>query len=395
MGTSEDTKKKEDNSEDIVDTLELSDEDFMKLEDPADIVNSEVDTEKEEPKPIVDKDVVVDPEILTESDKDIDKDVSVKADEDVDPALEISDTDKKIEVVEDSTKDKEEVVEIKEKAKPTIDYEAEYKKITASFKANGHEMSVKNSDDAIRLMQMGANYQKKMIGLKPSLRILKLLEKNDLMNEGSLNFLIDLHNKNPEAITKLVKDSGMDPLDVNVKADSKYVPTQRIVNDSELDLDTVLEDIQDTSTYQETLNVVTNVWDIKSRNVIAASPQIITTINEHMADGTYSKVMSAVTYERSMGKLIGLSDIEAYKEMGDKLFATGQIGQPKVVSKVTTDPIGSPTKIDSQTEVKRKERKKAVSPTKSTGTPTAVSYDPLSMSDDDFAKIDPRNFKTK
>ena len=252
-------------------------------------------------------------------------------------------------------------------------------------------MIVKNSDDAIRLMQMGANYHKKMAGLKPSLRILKLLENNNLMDENSLNFLIDLHNKNPEAITKLVKDSGMDPLDVDIQKDSKYVPTRHTVSDSQLDLDAVLEDIQATPTYQATMNVITNVWDQNSRNIIANSPQIISTINEHVADGTYDKVMAAVTYERSMGKLTGISDIEAYKNMGDQLFAAGKIGQvkPKVA------PVIPPIKIDSQTEVKRKERKIAASPTKSVGTPATVSYNPLSMSDDDFAKINPNEFNAK
>jgi len=413
MAVAEETKMEEA----PIEALELSDEDFAKLEGPPELTEKIVE---EEPEEEVDPDAVKKAEedaeaeakaqeeadaaankkaeelaaeeaskVFSEEDKDLKKPEPEKKKEEVETDLE-ADSDKKIKT------DKKEDKEVKSD-KAGIDYKAEYEKITAPFKANGYDMAVKNTDDAIRLMQMGANYHKKMAGLKPSMRILKLLEKNGLMEENDLNFLIDLHNKNPEAITKLVKDSGMDPLDVNVKDDSKYTPTQHTVNESELDLDAVLEDIHSTPTYQDTLNVITNVWDQDSRNIIANSPQIIKTINEHVADGTYDKVMKAVEYERSMGNLTGISDIRAYKQMGDQLYKAGQFKKEETspVTETKPEPVIAPTKIDSKAEEKRKERKKAASPTKSKGTPAVVSYNPLSMSDDDFAKIDPNDFKVK
>lgn len=83
----------------------------------------------------------------------------------------------------------------KEPTEQSVNYEQEYKRILAPFKANGKEVEVKSVDDAITLMQMGANYQKKMAALKPNLKILKILENNGLLDEGKLSFLIDLDKR--------------------------------------------------------------------------------------------------------------------------------------------------------------------------------------------------------
>ena len=87
----------------------------------------------------------------------------------------------------DSTATKEDTPETTE-----FDYESAYKKVSEPFKANGIDMQVKDPQDIVRLMQMGANYQKKMAQLKPNLKLIKMLEKNELLDEVKLHNLIDL-----------------------------------------------------------------------------------------------------------------------------------------------------------------------------------------------------------
>jgi len=163
-------------------------------------------------------------------------------------------------------------------------------------------------------------------------------------------------------------------------------------------LDSVLEEIRETPTYAKTLNILTEKWDDTSRNTIAAQPQIIAIINEHVADGTYDKVMNAVAYERSLGQLKGISDFDAYKQMGDALYAAGQLTanppaeQPAPVQKPS---IPKPTETPTPEEIARKNRKKAASPTKTTGTPALKTFDPLSLSDEEFEKFDPKHFQIK
>ena len=123
-------------------------------------------------------------------------------------------------VAEVQEEKKEEVVET-----PQIDYKAEYERLTQPFKANGKEIKVNSVEDAVELMQMGANYSKKMAALKPHLKLIKMLDKHGLMDESKLSYLIDLNGKNPEAIAKLVKDSGLDPMEMDENKADDYKPT--------------------------------------------------------------------------------------------------------------------------------------------------------------------------
>lgn len=52
-------------------------------------------------------------------------------------------------------------------------------------------MQVNSVDEAIQLMQMGANYTRKMQELQPHRKTLLMLENNGLLDEGKLSFLID------------------------------------------------------------------------------------------------------------------------------------------------------------------------------------------------------------
>ena len=75
----------------------------------------------------------------------------------------------------------------KEVKEGELDYKAVYSRIMAPFKANGRDIEVKSVDEAITLMQMGANYNKKMAALKPNMKVLKLLERNQLLDEERLS----------------------------------------------------------------------------------------------------------------------------------------------------------------------------------------------------------------
>lgn len=282
-----------------------------------------------------------------------------------------------------------------DKAEPAtgeIDYKAEYLRIVAPFKANGRDVEVAGVDDAIALMQMGANYNKKMAALKPNLKMLKLLENNGLLSEEKLSFLIDLSNKNPNAINKLVKDSGIDPLDLNEEKAGEYKPKTYNVDDREVELDTVLEEIQDTPTYTRTLDVVGNKWDGASKQTIADSPEVLKVINTHMQNGVYDIVSAEVENQRMFGRLKGLSDIEAYRQVGDAIQAKGgfnhlaQSGKPANAPTIVTPP------PKPATDPKLNEKRRAASSTKPSGsTPVSADFNPLNLSDEEFSKMSSKN----
>ena len=280
----------------------------------------------------------------------------------------------------------------KEEAEPApkeeTDYKAEYQKILAPFSANGKQMQVQSAEEAITLMQMGANYNKKMAALKPNLKLLKLLENNGLLSEEKLSFLIDLDKKNPDAITKLVKDSGLDPLEMDVSK-SDYKPNTYTVHDREVELDSVLSDIQDTPTYSKTISIVGNKWDGESKKIIVENPQLIKVINDHMANGVFDLISNEVDRQRALNRLNGVSDIEAYRLVGDEMHNRGALrpaSQPaQKVPGTVREPV--PTKPAAQNQDTRSKKLAASTPKAAAPVKNDPDFNPLAMSDEDFAKI--------
>ena len=264
----------------------------------------------------------------------------------------------------------------------TFNYENAYNQVTAPFKANGATMQVKSPEDIVRLMQMGAGAQKQMAKLKPNLKLIKMLENNNLLDERRLNNLIDLSKNDSKAIAKLVKDSGVDPDDIDIENASTYQPNNYTVTDSEYELDQVLDSIKHTDTFDKTIDLLTSEWDDKSKTFVSENPNVIRVINDHMLNGVYDKVNAIMQQDKALGKLSGVSDVDAYKQIIDMLAKNGELidgdQQAPVQSNVTD--IGD---VDS---VKRKQNRKAAAPTKQTNTSNNskqdVSY--LTLSDDEF-----------
>jgi len=377
------------------DPLELSDEEFNALSEPSGEVqeetlhSEETSSESEEGnKEAIQNEKTLETDSKTETGESGETDDSSDSPDPTDsPPKEEGEETQKTEKTstDEESEDKEESTDVQ-----VVDYKAEYEKLLAPFKANGMEMQAQNVDDAIQLMQMGAGFHKKMGALKPKMRVIKLLEKHDLLEEDKLNYLIDLSNKNPEAIQKLLKDSKIDPLDIDVSTDNNYKPTERKVLDTEIALDDVLNDIRETPTFKRTLNVVSKEWDESSQNTIATEPQIISTINGHMQDGTFDAVMQRVEYERSLGRLAGISDIQAYMKVGNTMADEGKLHRVGVPQQQAQSTNVQPTQAEpSKEEVERKKRKRAASPVKASKTPAVGTLpDPLEMSDEEFAKLD-------
>ena len=279
----------------------------------------------------------------------------------------------------------------KDTSSEEIDYKAEYEKLLAPFKANGKDMTVADTDEVRQLMQMGANYNKKMAALKPSLKTLKTLEKHKLLDPEKIGYLIDLSKQNPDAIKKLVKDSGIDPLDFDNEEESEYKPNTYNVDDRELDLDAVLDKIQDTPTYSKTISLVSNKWDGPSKRVVAENPQLLEVINDHMASGIYDRISNEVEKQQMLGRLDGLSNLEAYRTVGDELDAKGAFADLTGNSQSQQEPQRKTVvKKPKAQDAERNSKKRAASSTRSTSKASSGKsgdFNPLSLSDDEFEKL--------
>lgn len=249
----------------------------------------------------------------------------------------------------------------------SVDYKAEYSKLLAPFKAAKREIKIDKPEDARRLMQMGVDYARKMEQMKPYRRVLKTLEKAELIDMDKINFLIDLNNKDPAAIRKFLKDSDIDPVDLELEdSDDDYKPTDHIVSDNEIILDDILDEIRGTPSFEKTIQVITKEWDSASQQSLVDNPGVLQHLNKHVELGIYDKIADKVATERTFGKLLGLSDLEAYKAVGDAMYDNGEFNND-LPNLNTSSSAGNTSQGGSHpngSDASVKARKRAASPTK-------------------------------
>jgi len=324
----------EESSGDPVDILDIPDSDFSEQE--KDILRSIREPSEEDAVEEDEEDVSeTSPE---DAEEDLSEDEGDTSDEEESPSetsTDVSEDGTAETESEDTEEESEEAKESEEGEEPSeeVDYSAFYKNVMKPFKANGKMITPETEEDVVRLMQKGANYVKKMATIKPALKVLSTLEKNSV-SEEDLNFLIDVKNKNPDAIKKLVKDSGIDfynEYDPDTEVD--YKPSNNLATEEEALFNQTVREIQNSPHFDTTKKVVTETWDKESRDMILKRPELLSGLHEEIEMERFDKVQSIVDKERSLGRLDGVSDIEAYMQVVSKMSEKEQVKEkPKTTA---------------------------------------------------------------
>lgn len=400
--------------------LAMSDEDILAMNAPPEATQVEVEEpvkaeEEAEPAQESEAEAVVEPVVDTNEDDDKDEaeNKSEPSDDDfvaegpakteeteskVDEPTE--DKDKSVPKAEDKPADenKEKPATDEAKAEPTAEeYKGFYEQIMKPFKANGKTIELRTPEEAIQLMQMGANYTRKLQDIQPHRKTLLMLENNGLLgDEGKLSFLIDLDKKDPEAIKKLIKDSGIDPMDIDTSVEPAYLEGNNAVSDEEEVFQTTLKELTSEPTGQETVKIIDKQWDATSKDLLWQSPQIMTIIHQQRESGVYDLITSEMDRQITLGKIPAKTPfLEAYKIVGDELTASGAFGQVEATNTDTPpgNPAGKPEPVVVETraaapksKVSNEDKANAASQTRSTPKTAKVLVNPLAMSDDEFLK---------
>lgn len=361
-----------------VNALEMSDDDFLNT--PLESFSGENNSPVEE-------------ESVDENDTD---DVSTDEEESVDETSDETEEESNSDEINDGDKPDNDEDQNTEKEEEEIDQEQEKTEVTADeqlaklfapFKANGRELKVESVDEAIQLMQMGANYTKKMTSLKPVLKIARMLENNGLMDEQQVSFAIDLMQKKPEAIAKLLKDSEINPLEIDLDKSSDYKGGNHIVNEAQLNVESVLEQIKDSPAYNRTINLVSKEWDDSSRQVLATNPEIIADINSHIESGIYDLIQQEMDRQKLFGGLKGLTDIQAYKVIGDKLNAEGKFDKAPAQKPSQNQEVKPKTTSNPDPKIKAKKQAAGITKGSKTDSKPDTDFNPLALSDEEFEKM--------
>jgi hypothetical protein len=234
-------------------------------------------------------------EVLEDQEEILEEDETLEEEEDSD---ELPD-----DIFEDSEENEEETSTEEVDVEETSDYKTKYEELMAPLRGNGKDVTIKTPEDLRRLAQMGIGYNKSMAELKPLRKIGKMLENAGLLEESKINYLIDLSKNNPDAINKLVHESGINPLDIQPETSDGYKPNTYTVDDSQLDLDEALTALEQSPSGQKVIDAVNNKWDRASQEILVKNPNMMRDLQGHMDSGIYDRVVAVVENERLLGRI--------------------------------------------------------------------------------------------
>lgn len=296
----------------------------------------------------------------------------------------------------------EEVSTEEEASEVTTPDESVYKDVydrlfNQPIKANGKNLKLTNVDDVIRLVQMGANYNLKMAGIKEQIPYLKMLERNNLLDEGKLSYLIDLHEGKQGAIARLLKEHNIDLYDFDTDTEKAYVPQNRSVSMQEIQIEDAIKEISTSDKFLDTMKVIQEVWDEPSRDVVRDDPEKIKILNEHIETGIYAAVSAEIERMQLLGHIPdNVPAIQVYETVGqimyekgllDGLTPAGSAPRNQEVSSTSEESYVNQEKRQQEEALKRKRRAATATTAKSTVSKPTKAISPLSLSDEEFAKL--------
>lgn len=313
---------------------DMSDEELKAAFDAAKSGQVEVD---EIPSEEVEKDVAVD-EIVDEETEEVEvDDEEIELEEEVDTEdteqpgedEDSEDSDETTDEEDETTEEEESTEEPDEDTEDTQESEdeesqpePEVKKYT--YKANGQEFEF--TEDEIKeqfgkVFGQSMNYTQKMQEIAPWRKTISALKENEVSHED-VNLLIDVLKGNKDAITDVIRKSGIDPmeLDINPETPSQYNPNEYGKSEHELAIDDVVSSIEKDQEFSITQHVVDKQWDSASRQVMAQNPQMIQGLHNDIKSGLFDRV-SPVAMKLKVLDGGSKSDLEYYIQAGAQVTA--------------------------------------------------------------------------
>lgn len=257
------------------------------------------------------------------------------------------------------------------KSKEEPDYKNMYESLVTGLRANGKPLEIRSPEEARALMQQGAHFTQQMQAIRHHKKTLLLLEQNGLLDVEKVAHLVEISKGNPAALRKVMQDTQVDPLDIDIREDAPYTPNAALVpSDAEVTFTTKLEEIKVLDGGQETIQAVLG-WDSTSKGYIWENPQILNDIHKHRADGTYDIVSAEVERRRSLGLILPTTPfIEAYHQVGHELAS-----QRRPVSRRVSTP---------KPAVTNSAQARSAAPIRSASSRVAPVENPLAMDDKEF-----------
>lgn len=249
----------------------------------------------------------------------------------------------------------------------------------AKFTANGKEVEgFKNPADLIRAQQMLHGYSDKMKVFKEYKPFLKALEERKLTTDADkFNLAMSIVDGDPEAIKKVLKEKGIDPLELDLE-DIRYTEKNTLPSQAQMLIEDTYEQAENLGVGDKFTKVINKDWDIKSLQELVTNNAVRADLLQHLSDGTYDIVSNEIKKMELLdatGVLNGMTSIDKYRMATERIYKQNQrVPTVQASTKVTVDKIAEAEKTKAEAEFKRlavekeariaEERRKAASVSK-------------------------------
>lgn len=368
----EDENENPDHDQDDPEEDEDNNPDDSESEDDLDEDGS--DPEEEDESPEEEDDVIDDEQSDDESDKATDTPVKVKEA----PAKKADKA--KTEVVEDKQLDTESLANF-------------HKALTAPLKAAGHEFTLEDPNQIRELVSKGLDYTRKMQQISHLRGIGEILREHDMLDPVKLSYAVDLVNHKPEAIARLIKESGVDTFELGDDVADSYQATPANIEGKakEVTVREIVEQYKDDDNFNAVFNEARQ-WDNESQVTLVNNPEVLHLLAIHANNGVYKQVMSKVIQERA---ITGTTEpiLQHYNRVGQAMFAAENDGGNAQATQKQA-PAKTERVVIKRKSVDEASRRKALAPTASTKTKTkslkiTSAADIFNMPEDEFKALDP------
>jgi len=204
-----------------------------------------------------------------------------------------------------------------------------YDEVTSEFTANGKKMKgFTDPKKIIQSQQMAAGFSEKMSAFKPYRPFMNAIKESGMLEDKTkFDMAIDIMNGDKEAIKLLIKDKGIDILDMDMD-NIAYEGKQYTKSDVSLVLDDVIESARESGVESDIKDVLGGQWsDDGSLVEILEKPEDAQALVNHMvkdADGNsvYSDVQARISEKLRTdynGSFTSKNSLARYKEAAKEL----------------------------------------------------------------------------
>jgi len=240
------------------------------------------------------------------------------------------------------------------------------------LKVNGEMIPINNLDELYTLASGGGHMTQQLQRLSRGKKSLSIMEEHNL-TEADLSLLIEARNGNKDALASLVKQSGIDSLDVTDEVSEGYQPGQYVPTDMSMNLKAVQDEISVDPEYATTQNVVNNLMDERSQQMLVENPMYIKGLHMDIKSGAYQATQAQATKMKMMDGG-SRSDMEYY-------IAAAQEAQ--VNNQQAPEPQAAPDKPAGSKKPSNKSNKRSAG-SSTASAPAAGTPSPEDMSDDEL-----------